>query len=149
MQTERELQLMKRCADYLFELAEIYSSGGTDHRHILPDLKEVERHAGYATTRAASFREFIPSAGKRIRWVDDIRQALIDLGGKAHLSKIEGIVRSLRREGGRSWPKNADACIRYALETHCPDSLNYSGGPKLFAMVERGSGYWQLTTPRR
>jgi hypothetical protein len=79
-----------------------------------------------------------------IRWVDDIEQALTQLGGEVHLSEIEFAVRKLRGDGRRSWPRNADACIRYTLETHCSDSLNYRGGPNLFEMVDRGSGYWRL-----
>jgi hypothetical protein len=129
---------------YIQELAEIYSFGGTDNRHILRDLKEIERSVSRANKSEASSRLFVPSAAQHSRWVDDVEQTLIQLGGEAHLSKIELIVRRLRIDGGRSWPKNADACIRHTLETHCSDSLNYRGGPYLFEMVDRGSGYWRL-----
>ena len=135
---------MDRCADYLYELAEIYNSGGTDNRHILSDAEEIERSARRATKSDASFRLLVPSSAELIRWVDDVEQALIMLGGHAHLSKIELAVRGLRIDAGRSWPKNADACIRDTLETHCSESMNYRGGPNLFEMVDRGSGYWRL-----
>lgn len=142
MHSECEVQLMQRCADYLSELAEIYSFGGTDNRHLLRDLKAIERRAHRAEADT-SFRP-TPSGGEPIRWVDDIEQALLLCGGRAHLSKIESTARRIRLYSGRSWPKNADACIRDTLERHCAESMKYTGGPNLFEMVERGSGYWKL-----
>ena len=132
MLNQSEIGLINRCVDYIHELADIYSFGGTNNRHILADLKKIELLLN-------------PSArATHIRWVDDVVEALILLGGKAHLSRIESTVRKLRLEGRRSWPKNADACIRHTLETHCAQSLNYRGGPNLFEMADRGSGCWRL-----
>jgi hypothetical protein len=81
---------------------------------------------------------------KDTRWVDDIQAVLLELGGEAHLSSIYDHVRLARRQAGRSWPPNAEACIRERLETHSSSSENYKGGPDLFEMVEKGSGVWRL-----
>ena len=132
MLTENERALLPRCETHVRELAAIYESGCTRSGHIHKDLCAIEHLLRPASTAA------------RIRWVDDIRQALSDLGGKAHLSRIETAVCRLRLAAGRSWPKNAAACIRYTVEIHSADSLNYRQGPDLFAMVDRGSGYWKL-----
>jgi hypothetical protein len=131
MLSKSEIQLVNRCAGYVHELADIYSFGGTNNHHILADLKRIEGLLN-------------PSAHSALRWVDDVVEALMQLGGKAHLSRIENRVRELRFEAGRSWPKNAGACVRHTLETHCANSLNYRGGPNLFEMVDRGSGWWRL-----
>jgi hypothetical protein len=135
---------MERCAGYLFELAEIYGLGATDNRHILGDLKKIERRARCTTQNDPSFRPLVRSDAILIRWVDDVEQALRILGGLAHLSEIELVVRKLRLDGGRSWPRHADACIRDILERHCSESMKYMHESNLFEMEERGSGYWRL-----
>src|SRR6266481_8574837 len=86
MPIRHEVQLINRCVAYIQELAEIYSFGGTDNRHILRDLKEIERSVSRANKSEASSRLFVPSAAQHSRWVDDVEQTLIQLGGEAHLS---------------------------------------------------------------
>ena len=138
-----EVQLMMRCADYVHELAEIYGFGGTENRHILRDLEEIEGLIKDAT-KCVLVDRCIQARGKRIRWVDDIEHALAILGGQAHLSDIERVVRRLRANAGRSWPTNAEACIRDALETHSSNSMKYTQLQDLFELVDRGSGVWRL-----
>jgi hypothetical protein len=135
-----DLQLLNRCAGYLHELAEIYRSGGTNNSYILTDLREIERRTLQAVRVARS-----PKIGRRrAGWRDDVTQVLAMLGRPAHLSEIELLVRELRKNAGRSWPKNADACIRDTLDVHCSESLKFRAGPNLFRMVDRGSGFWAL-----
>ena len=92
MPNQREPQLMDRCADYVYELAKIYSSGGTNNRHILEDLRQIDRLRARA---AASIdtpvsRPALPRV-EDDRRVDDVLRALIELGGKAPYQGRNGI----------------------------------------------------------
>ncbi len=79
-----------------------------------------------------------PQLGK-VRWVDDIRQALLDLGGEAVLTKIYQVVEQIRRNGGRTTPKSLSATVRQCIEAHCPTSDNYrEGNGKYFEHMARG-----------
>jgi len=77
----------------------------------------------------------------KIRWVDDIQAALIELGGRASLSRIYQVVEQRRREGARSLPRTLEAVVRRTLEDHSSDSANFRAAD-LFALVGRGE--WAL-----
>ncbi len=75
----------------------------------------------------------------KVRWVDDIREALIEIGGEANLQAIYQIVEMKRKAAGRTTPKSLDATVRQSIEAHCPTSDNYKkGNGKYFAHVARG-----------
>lgn len=82
----------------------------------------------------------------KIRWVDDVLEAIRRLGGSATLHSIYKEVEMIRRTGGRSVPKSLDATIRRTLEDHSSDSANYRG-TDLFANVGRGE--WAIRRDRR
>lgn len=85
------------------------------------------------------------SAIGKIRWVDDVQEALRDLGGSASLHEIYKEVECRRRNGNRSVPKTLDAVVRRTLEEHSTDSKNFErnlSSPDLFANVGRGE--WAL-----
>jgi hypothetical protein len=79
-------------------------------------------------------------------WRDDVRRALVELGGKSSLGEIYRVVARIRREAGRSVPQSIEATIRRTLEDHSSDSENYRPGrADLFWMPEgRGKGIWAL-----
>lgn len=82
----------------------------------------------------------------KIRWVDDVFEAIRRLGGSATLHSIYKEVEMIRRNAGRSVPKSLDATIRRTLEDHSSDSANYRG-TDLFANVARGE--WAIRRDRR
>ncbi len=82
----------------------------------------------------------------KIRWVDDVFEAIRRLGGSATLHSIYREVENIRRNAGRSVPKTLDATIRRTLEDHSSDSANYRG-TDLFANVGRGE--WAIRGDRR
>jgi len=82
----------------------------------------------------------------KIRWVDDVFEAIRRLGGSATLHSIYKEVEEIRRKAGRSVPKTLDATIRRTLEDHSSDSANYRG-TDLFANTGRGE--WAIRNDRR
>lgn len=79
-----------------------------------------------------------------ITWREDVREALLSLGGRASLHAIYRKVAALRRAAGRSVPASLEATVRRILEDHSSDALN-SRGPDLFRMAEgKGAGIWAL-----
>ena len=82
----------------------------------------------------------------KIRWVDDVFEAIRKLGGSATLHSIYKEVEMTRQTAGRSVPKSLDATIRRTLEDHSSDSANYRG-TDLFANVGRGE--WAIRRDRR
>lgn len=71
-------------------------------------------------------------------WVEDIIQALKNLGGEARLTQIYDEVKRIRTE---PLPRTYDASIRGVLERHSPDSESFTG-KDLFRKV--GFGVWAL-----
>ncbi|MHA1748366.1 MAG: hypothetical protein ACTSYF_06940 [Promethearchaeota archaeon] len=57
-------------------------------------------------------------------WVEDIRQALQNLGGEASLSEIYGEVKQIRVE---PLPRTWKAGVRERIESHSSDSKNFKG----------------------
>lgn len=79
-----------------------------------------------------------PALGK-VRWVDDIRAALMELGGEAELATIYSAVERIRKDGGRTIPKSLTATVRQSIEAHCPTSENYrEGNGNYFKHIARG-----------
>src|SRR4051794_35268737 len=70
-----------------------------------------------------------------VTWFDYVYQALWNLGGKAHLNKIYNRVRKMRREDGRSLPKNLESIVRTTLEDRCKDAY-FRTGKDIFRMPE-------------
>lgn len=78
------------------------------------------------------------------RWCDDVKEALINLGGRASLARIYEEVERIRRENGRSVPKHLDAIVRRELEARSSDSEIFNG-EDWFSMAEgKGGGVWAL-----
>ena len=102
----------------------------------LDDPEEVKT----SENRATGSKLGEVSMGK-IRWVDDVRTALVALGGRASLYSIYREVERIRKAGERSVPKTLEATIRRTLEDHSSDSANFRGAD-LFANVGRGE--WAL-----
>ena len=140
--------LLDRCCNYIQELAEIYESSRLgDHKRIESDLHLLSRMAKILRQPAVQTHSKKPfSRLHGVRRVDDVKQALEELGGKAHLSAIYKKTDQIRKTAGRSVPRNSEAAIRECLETHSSDSERYkSGYPNLFMMARgRGAGIWAL-----
>ena len=75
---------------------------------------------------------------KDVRWIDDVKQALKSLGGKAHLSKIYGKVREIR-EQRKSPLGEYEAWVRYTLQQN-----SRGRGQDLFEPFRIRSGIWLL-----
>lgn len=149
MLNEREVQILDRCADYLYELVEIYSSGGTDGRYILKDLEAIERHMRHATKCVASVRPPVASCGEPILWVNDVEAALEALGGRAHLSTITREAVARRKAAGRSVTRCSEATVRDTLHAHSSDAAKFwYGGLNTRDIFKRehalGRGWWSL-----
>jgi len=80
----------------------------------------------------------------KIRWCDDIKTALEEMGGQASLNRIYQRVTEIRKVAGRSIPNSLEATVRRTLEDFSSDSDNYRG-KDWFCMPEgKGSGFWAL-----
>jgi hypothetical protein len=89
----------------------------------------------------------VPPTRGRIRWRDDVMQALVDLGGAATLDEIYRKVRSIRRAAGRSLPPSTDAVIRRELENNSSDSEAFTRERDWFEMPQgKGAGIWSIRT---
>lgn len=74
-------------------------------------------------------------------WVEDVFQALKNLGGQASLNDLYTEVRRIRTD---SIPKSLNAIVRRTLEDNSPDSKNFKGKDH-FRNIDRG--IWALTNP--
>ena len=84
------------------------------------------------------------SMSNKIRWCDDVKTALEQMGGQASLHRIYQQVAKIRKSAGRSVPPSLEATIRRTLEDFSSDSENYRG-EDWFTMPEgKGSGFWAL-----
>lgn len=80
-------------------------------------------------------------------WDDDIRTALQQLGGRAHLRDIYPAVKAIRQQAGRSIPAEWQAAIRETLQRKSSDSENWDNTEDLFEMgrIHHGlMGFWSL-----
>lgn len=76
-------------------------------------------------------------------WVEDIFQALENLGGQASLSQIYAEVRRIRKE---PLPSSYKANIRERLQAYSSDA-KYFKGNDLFRIIDRG--VWALRDPKK
>jgi hypothetical protein len=80
-------------------------------------------------------------------WVDDVLEALRQLGGKAHLSEIYNRVRTIRRNAGRTLPKHFESVVHTRLEDHCSEAY-FRARRNIFFMPEgKGAGVWAIRPP--
>jgi len=78
-------------------------------------------------------------------WRDDVREALGQLGGEAHLEDIYRQVRQVRRSAGRRLPRSTEAIIRRELEYNSSDSESFTGNLDWFRSIDGiGAGRWGL-----
>ena len=80
----------------------------------------------------------------KIRWVDDVRLALVSLGGESSLNAIYKEVKKNRENAGRSLPKTLEAIVRRTLEDHSSDSQNFKGTDLFCLPSGKGNGIWAL-----
>lgn len=75
-------------------------------------------------------------------WIDDITQALINLGGSGHYTQINEEVESIRQN---QLSENWEAVVRRTIQQHSSDSQSYLGKNDLFYSVNGiGKGVWGL-----
>jgi negative regulator of replication initiation len=101
------------------------------NRPHLPTTKEVN------TSNSIQGESEMTEITGKIRWVDDVENALHQLGGSASLHTIYKKVKELRKVGGRSLPQSLEATIRRTIEDHSSDSDNFRGADK-FKKISRG-----------
>jgi hypothetical protein len=78
------------------------------------------------------------------KWFHDVYNSLLDLGGKAHLSRIYKTVKQRRRDAGRSQPPTSESIVRTTLEDRCSGAY-FKTGQDLFYMPEgKGAGVWAI-----
>lgn len=83
-------------------------------------------------------------------WRQDVRRALEEIGGEAHLKEIYKAVRGIRRMSGSSVPVNLEAIVRRELEHNSSDAGSYQGKRDWFRSVGGiGSGIWALREEAR
>lgn len=76
-------------------------------------------------------------------WRHDVKAALVQLGGQAHLKQIYNEVRDIRRKNGRSVPANLEAIVRRELEHNSSDAKVFLGRHDWFRSVDGiGAGVW-------
>ena len=98
-----------------------------------------------AAEKLPSSAEHGSASGGRVKWRDDVMQALTDLGGTATLDEIYRRVRSIRRAAGRSLPPSTDAVIRRELENNSSDSESFTRERDWFEMPKgKGAGIWSI-----
>lgn len=79
------------------------------------------------------------------RWIDDVVEALNELGGTADLNRIYEAVTQTRKRKGRSLPPSIDAVIRRTLENYSSDSDAFLEKEDFFCMPHgKGAGVWAL-----
>lgn len=78
-------------------------------------------------------------------WRDDVKAALLQLGGEAHLSEIYRQVRQIRLSAGRRLPRSTEAIVRRELEYNSSDSESFTGKYNWFRSIQGiGAGRWGL-----
>lgn len=77
------------------------------------------------------------------RWIDDIVQAMKNLGGRAEYKDLYDEVRRIRED---PLPSTWKAVVRNQVESHSSDSDNYTNGRKdyFYSVHGKGKGVWAL-----
>jgi hypothetical protein len=78
----------------------------------------------------------------KVRWVDDVRSALVMLGGEGDLPDIYRLVRGIRERASRTIATNFEATIRQTIQSHSSSSKNFEGREDLFERVT--DGRWKI-----
>ena len=75
-------------------------------------------------------------------WLDDIKRALVQLGGEADLQEIYPVVKGYRS----NLPEHSEAIMRREIEAHSSDSKVFKkGNDDLFYSADGiGNGRWGL-----
>ena len=85
------------------------------------------------------------TSGERKKWVDDVLEGILSLGGKGYYSEIYESVKAARIRNGSRIPKSFQAIIRREIEYHSSDSDAYLGKRDLFTAPKGlGAGYWAV-----
>jgi Negative regulator of replication initiationR len=81
----------------------------------------------------------------KVKWIDDIVEAMTALGGQASYGELYKKVREIRAASGRSLPPSTDAIIRREVENHSSASEAYTHKSDLFYPPRGvGAGIWAL-----
>jgi hypothetical protein len=113
-------------------------------RRLLASAKRAAATQSTEPTGPAQGGEVAVVRGK-LRWRDDVRSGLEELGGTAALADIYAKVRSIRRRAGRSLPPTTDDIIRRELENNSSDSHAFTGKRDWFTPAEgKGAGIWSI-----
>ena len=140
--------LLKRCADYVHELAEIYRFGGTNRSHLLDDLNRLDRLIQRPSEQVGIHRDFARLSQCRATtnsqtWLEDIIDAFRFLGGEARYDDLYAMIYV---RANRHFPEQWKAVVRQTIELHSRDSANFRGC-HVFEHIERGR--WRLAKPPR
>ena len=81
-------------------------------------------------------------------WIEDIVQAMKNLGGQA---KYENLYDEVKRVRNQSLPKTWKAIVRNQVESHSSDSDNYRENRTdyFYSVYGKGKGIWALRTGHR
>jgi hypothetical protein len=139
-------ELLRRCAEYVHELAEIYQFGGTNRAHLLDDLDGLYRlihESANGSRRSGVARDLARNPHKRAvsnsrTWLEDIVDAFRSFRGEA---SYEDLYPAIYSRADRQFPKEWKAVVRNTIEMHSRDSANFKG-THVFDHV--GLGRWRL-----
>lgn len=141
MSTTRSIKVSP---DVLARIWSLRCPGENSEDSVLRRVLGCDNSSTTATEQAAP----VPARPKQANsnpWVSDIEEALVELGGRAHLSQIYDTVRRLREAKGKSLPLNFNASVRKNLQWYSSDSDVFLNKRDLFFMPERkGAGIWAL-----
>lgn len=74
-------------------------------------------------------------------WIDDITQAMMNLGGFGHYSQINSEIEKIRTDLSKNW----EAVVRRTIQQHSSDSRSWLEKKDLFYSVDGiGKGVWGL-----
>ena len=108
----------------------------TEERRLTPSIDPSS-----LSERGHRARKDVVLEGK-VRWIDDVKFAFEELGGRAFLDQIYLQVREQRRMAGRSLPRSLEAIVRRSIEEQSSDSEAFKGNEDLFEHISRGE--WAL-----
>jgi hypothetical protein len=115
-------------------------------RRIFFDLKEVKTSISGADVPIVLEQvEIKMNMNYKIRWIDDVLEALRRLGGESDLAAIYKVVSDIRESRGEKSIATLEATVRRSIEEHSSDSDNFgrnASAPNYFAKV--GRGRWRL-----
>ena len=118
----------------------VYAAIWRNHMNGDQNENDILRRILAAGSASAASKDKI--ARKR-KWIDDVLEGILALGGKGYYSDIYKSVKETRIRNGSRIPKSFEAIIRREIENHSSDSKVYLGKRNLFAAPKGlGAGYW-------